>query len=227
MAENGLRVQQQSDSISVDGTGVVTQRGDREGAAFDGSIESKYRQWLVAGKVFSAQFATPGGTATAEANTDEDLTEPFFRMTVPSSKVLVPIRVLLQSTVVWVTAYGMFLYAVDTDTYTTGGAAPLVTNQAMPGSGDSALGTTAMTNVFDGDSVLTEAAQTNPLFIHYDGKLTGDVHTPLEYNILKGDPMTMIHGESSFNVVLELAGALELHYIVTWAELDKNALVNS
>jgi hypothetical protein len=226
MTEIAINVQQQSDGITADGR-TRTVAGDREGALFGGTNEEKYRQWLAAGKVFSAQFGTPGGTATLEANATLTLTEPFFRMTVPSSHVLVPIRVLVNNIAVWDTADAMYLFSVDTNTYSSGGAAPDVDNFANPGSGDSALGTVSCTNIYDGDSALTESAQTNPRLMHVQTKLTGDLFSSFEYNILKGDPMHMIHGESSFYVVFENGGAEEVHYSVIWAELDKNTLVNS
>ncbi len=227
MTEIAVNIQQQGYSVSADGVGSRTLQGDREGALFGGTIQDKYRQWLLGGKVFQASFATPGGTATIEANATLDLVESFFRMTCPSSHVLVPLFFSCDNIAVWTTADAMYHWTTDTDTFTSGGADPTVINHANQGSGDSVLGTTAMQNIKDGDSPLVEAGQTNPRLISTKTKLTGDLFSPLVYNVLNGDPYTYIHGESSWNVVFENASAVECHYLAIWAELDKNTLVNS
>jgi len=226
MTEIAGRVQQQSDSIAVDGTGATTIRADREGALFDGSISSKYRQWLVAGKVFEAHFATEGGTSTIEANGTVDLTEPLFRLTVPSSKILVPIRVRLSPTTVWTTADAIFQTTSTGDTYSSGGAVPDVRNMAAVNASDSALGSTACTSIFDGDSGITESALVSPRAFGHQSYVTGNLAANYDYSILKGDPMIMIHGSSSWQIHAILTGAHEVHYSILWAELDKNALVN-
>lgn len=226
MAELGGAVQQQGYSLAADGT-VRTGAMNRSGALVTTSPAAMYDQWLRSGKVFEAHFGTITGTSTVEANATVDATEPFFRLTIPSSKVMVPIRVLVIPTVVWATTDFIMIVSSDTDTYNTGGAAATVRNLAAVSSLDSALGTTAMTSVYDGDSVLTENALTNPRLIHVRDFRTGDLGGPFEYNILKGDPMAMIHGTSSFVMFMQAAGALEVHYSVVWAELDKNELVNS
>ena len=226
MAEIALSTKQQGDGNGSDGT-TRTAAGTRMGELYTAHPASLYDRWLRGGKVFEAHFATEGGSATVEANATLDLTEPFFRFTVPSSKVCVPIKVKVTPTVVWVTADGVIIYTSDTDTYTTGGAAPDVRNMASVNSSDSALGTSAVTSIFDGDSVLTEAALTNPRVIDITWFRTGGLFIPYEYNILKGDPMVMIHGTSSFCVAAQATGALEVHYSIIWAELDKSELVNS
>lgn len=226
MAEIGINVQQQGYSLAAEGS-TRTVAGTRAGELYTASPQSLYDHWLRSGKVFEAHFATEGGTATIEANATIDLTEPFFRLTVPSSKVMVPIRVFVTTSAVWVTADGIMIGTSDTDTYNTGGAAPDVRNMAAVSSLDSVLGTTAMTNIFDGDSVLTENALTNPRILHSQFFRTGGLFVPFEYNVLKGDPMAFIHGPASFWCAAQLTGALEAWYSVVWAELDKNELVNS
>lgn len=223
MSEMGGSVQQQSRSVGSDGRtqNVTINRGG------DLTIAQQYDRWLREGRVFEAHFATPSGTATIEINTTYDLTEPFFRFTVPSSIVVVPIRVLVTPTTVWVTTDGITIGTSDTDTYTSGGAAPVVKNMAAVSSLDSALKTSSVTNIYDGDSVLTEAALTNPRILDAKVFRTGGLFVPYEYNILKGDPATMIHGPSSFWCNAMLAGAFEVQYSVMWAELDKAELVNS
>lgn len=226
MAELGGAVQQQGYSLAAEGT-TRTGAMNRSGALVVSTPQAMYDQWLRAGKVFEAHFATEGGTATIESNASIDLTEPFFRMTVPSSKILVPIRVFVTTSAVWVTADGILMGTSEGDTYNTGGAAPDVRNLGVVSGSDSALGTTACTNIFDGDSVLTENALVNPRILHGQFFRTGGLFVPFEYNILKGDPMAMIHGSSSFWIAAQLTGALEAWYSVVWAELDKNELVNS
>ena len=220
-------VKQQDYSTHADSAyGAIS--ANRDGALVINDAQGLYDRWLRAGQVFEAHFATPTGTATIEANATYDLTEPFFRMTCPSSKVLVPIQVKITPTTVWVTTDGITLMTSGTSTYNTGGAAPAVRNMAAVSSLDSELESTAMTSVFDGDSALTEDTLVAPIRV-IDNIVyrTGGLFIPYEYNILKGDPIVMIHGPSSFLVQAMLAGALECQYTVKWAELDKSALVNS
>ena len=219
-------VQQQGRANGADGAYAATMQ-NRGGQLEINSIEGMYSSWLRAGKVFEAHFATEGGSSTIEANATYDATEPWFRLTVPSSKIMVPVKVKVTPTTVWVTTDMIVLSASDTDTYTSGGAAPDVRNLAAVSSLDSELGTSAMTSVFDGDSALTEAAMTDQRIIDITVFRTGGLFLPYEYNILKGDPMVMIHGTSSFVANAMLAGALEVHYSVVWAELDKSELVNA
>lgn len=222
----GLSIQQQGRANGADAT-TQTAAGNRGGALVISSPNAMYDQWLRAGKVFEAHFATEGGSSTIEANATYDATEPWFRLTVPSSKIFVPIKVKVTPTTVWVTTDMIVLSSSDTDTYNTGGAAPDVRNLAAVSSADSELGTTAMTSVFDGDSVLTENAMTDQRIIDITVFRTGGLFIPYEYNILKGDPMVMIHGTASFVCNAMLAGALEVHYSIVWAELDKSELVNA
>ena len=220
-------VKQQNYSNHVDGAFAAI-NANRDGALVVNSAQGLYDRWLRAGQVFEAHFGTVLGTATIEANATYDVTEPFFRMTCPSSKILVPIQVKITPTVVWVTTDSVTLMSSGTGTYSAGGAAPLVRNRAAVSSLDSELGATSMTDIYDGDAALTEGTLVAPIRV-IDTKVyrTGGLFESYEYNILKGDPWTMIHGPSSFMVQVMAAGALEVHYDVVWAELDKSALVNS
>jgi len=225
MVEIAAAVQQQTPTYISDGqSGSLS--GNRRRALH---VADQYDQWLRAGQIFEAHFATEGGTATIEANATLDLTEPFFRLTVPSSKILVPIQVKIAPTVVWVTADAVVMYTADTNTYNTGGAAPDVRNLAHISSTDSAINsaTSSMESIYDGDSVLTENALTNPRILDVANFRTGGLFPPYEYNILKGDPMVMIHGASSWAIAVQANGALECFYTVKWAELDKSELVNA
>lgn len=227
MANVDLVVQQQSDTVSPDGS-TFPLRGNRSGALVTSSPQAMYDQWLRAGKVYEAHFATEGGTATIEQNAAMDLTEPFFRLTVPSNIIFVPIRVLVSNQAVWTTADAIVLVTSDTNTYNTGGALPDVRNMASVSSLDSSLGATQCTSIYDGDTVLTENALTNPRQIAVKHFVTGGLFVDFEYNILKGDPMVMVHGVSSFLAACKLGAAgAEVLYSVVWAELDKNELVNA
>lgn|SRR3990167_6877035 len=226
MAEFGGAVQQQGAGNGADGT-TRTVAVNRMGGLVVTHPAALYDQWLRAGKVFEAHFATEGGSSTIEANATVDLTEPFFRLTVPSSKIVVPITARVWVSTVFTTADAFFMTTSDTDTYTSGGAAPDVRNMATVSSLDSALGTTACTSIFDGDSVLTEAALTNPRMFGAKYWVTGDLFSGYEWSILKGDPMIMIHGTSSWQAQAILTGAKECLYSFVWAELDKSELVNS
>lgn len=227
MTELGGAIQQQTYTVASDGT-TRTVAMNRSGGLVVSSPQAMYDQWLRAGKVFEAHFATEGGTATVENNTAVDLTEPFFRATVPSSKICVPIMIKVQPAVVWETGDEVIAFTSDTDTYNAGGAAPDIRNMAAVSSVDSSLGSSALTNVFDGDSVLTEDALTNPRIFDSWVALTGGLHVPYEYNILKGNPPIFIHGESSWGIAIaRTTTTVEVYYNVIWAELDKNELVNS
>lgn len=226
MVEASVNIQQQGASIANDNT-TVTFAGDREGALATGSIFSKYYQWLVAGQVFEAHFATEGGLATMERNDTVDLTEPFHRCTIPSSIVMVPIQFVIAPSTVQVTAGHVFMTTSDTDTFTSGGVAPDINNFAAVSSADTALGATALTSHLNGDTVLTETALTNPRQFGLKTWVTGDLFSGYEYNILKGDPITYIHGPASFQVqAITITDAEEVYYSFIWAELSNNTLVN-
>ena len=221
-------VQQQSSGTTTDGS-TRTIAMNRSGAAVISSPQAMYDQWLRAGKVFSAHFATEGGTSTIEINATIDLTEPFFRLTVPSSKIVVPICVNISTTAVKATGDALLMTTSEGDTYTSGGTAPQINNLTVLAAADSAINsaTPSCTNIFDGDSVLTEAALVNPRQFGSKFFKTGGLFVDYEYNILKGDPMVMIHGSSSWQIQAIMAGALECLYEIVWAELDKAELVNS
>ena len=191
------------------------------------TIQGMYDSWLRAGKVFEGHFATEGGFATIENNTAVDLTEPFLLLDITSAKVLVPIRIKVAPAVVWETGDEYILYTSDTAGYSAGGAAMDVRNMAHVSSLDSALGTSVAV-AYDGDSVLTSVALTNPRIIDAGHFITGGLYIPYEYNILKGDPWVMIHGGGSLQLMIaRTTTTIEAFYTIVWAELDKSELVNS
>ena len=226
MTTVALNIQQQSSTVVLDGS-TRTAAGDREGALFTADIQSKYMQWLLAGKVFETHQAVVATAVTLEANATYDPLEPFFRFTVPSSRTVVPIKVKLVASTAWAAFDRMVVTVHDTDTFNTGGLAGsgvqglFIDNQ---GSGNPA--SSVVTNVLNGDTDLTENAATNLRVISETIAIgTGD--PILEYNVLKGDSVAAIHGPASFLVNVEAAGAEEIFYQVVWAELDKNYLVNN
>ncbi len=226
MTEIAIDVQQQSDGITADDR-TRTVSGDREGALFGGTNEEKVRQWLLAGKVFEAHATGADLQAEAEIGVKLNFPEPYWRASVPSSIIVVPIKVKIEAVVIWVTAAEIAVWTSDTDTFNTGGAASDVTNLAAVSSLDSALGNTVCTNIKDGQGGLTEDALTNKRILDMKVISTGDLAAAYEYNILKGDILTYLHGPAAWGVVVAPgSGAIECMYSIVWAELDKNALVN-
>ena len=220
-------VKQQSRAVASDGSWQDAAQF-REGGLVTGDITSMYQHWLREGRVFEAHFATEAGFATLENNTAVDLTEPFWRCTVPAANVMVPIRLKVSAAVVWETGDEYVLYTSDTDTYSAGGAASDVRNLAIVSSTDSALRTSVLTNVLDGDTALTESAVTNPRILDAGHFLTGGLYLPYEYNVFKGDPTVYIHGASSLCLMIaRTTTTVECFYSMVWAELDKASLVNS
>jgi hypothetical protein len=220
-------IQQQSRGVTPDGTWNNAYR-NRGGQLEVNSLQGMYDSWLRAGRVFSAHFATEGGFATLENNTAVDLTEPFWRATVPAATVMVPIKIKVVPAVVWETGDEYILYTSDTDTYTTGGAASDVRGLFIDNQGSGNPLSSTLTSVYDGDSALTEGAVTNPRILDFGHFLTGGLYLPYEYNIFKGDPWTMIHGPASICLMIaRTTTTIECAYSVIWAELDKNELVNS
>lgn len=228
MAELGLNIQQQGYSVSSDGGAVRSAQGTRSGGLY---VAELYDQWLRAGRVYGVGGSdTQVGTSTLENNTGIDLTEPFFMIDVPSSITLVPIRFKAQKDAVWETGDEIVVYASDATGVSAGGDDLSATIQsfAVPGSSDSDIRSTSITDIYDGDAALTMAAVSNVRVIDVTNRLTGDLYSPYEYNILKGDPMIMIHGPAAFAVMMaNTTTTAEVLYTCQWAELDKNELVNS
>lgn len=231
MAELGLNTKQQGYSISADGgNGVArTAQGDREGALFVGDMQSKYRQWLLDGRVFQGSTDTAYATTTLENNTALDQTEPFILLDAPSSIVLVPLYVKIAPAVIWETGDEIMAITSDTAGYSAGGDDMTVTNMAAVNSGDSALRSSVLTAAKDGDAAMTAAAATNPRLVDIHQHLTGNLAAPYVYNAINGDnPPVFIHGAGSFQVMLaRTTTTVEVLYTVIWAELPSLAMVNA
>lgn len=228
MAIAEYNVQQQGRANGADGVNA-TAAMNRGGAIHTSDPRALYDQWLRAGKIFEGG-AAPATTVTVAQNASFDLTSPSLHIGVPSSKVFVPIKVSIQNVAVWTTADGVVLYTSDTSGYTSGGVAMTMAgrNMAAVSSLDSALGVTAASNLFLAGSTLVAPALTNPRIVDQKYFVTGGLNTMYEYNILKGDPMVMVHGPGSFLAAVKLAAASATCLIyAVWAELDKSELVNS
>lgn len=222
----GATVQQQSRSVYTDGNDGnlrMTRGGQLEINSMAGLIDS----WIRQGRVFETHAATEGGLTTIEANASFDLTEPFFRLTIPSTIVFVPLYVKVATSAVWTTADLIMMGCSDTDTYSSGG---LACNTAMSlfvdNQGTGTPRSSAVTNLYDGDTVLTEGTVTNPRILDVWSAVTGNLYSPYLWSVLAGNIPPYIHGPASFWMV-EKGATQEVLYSVIWAELDKNELVNS
>lgn len=223
-----IRADQQTNSNGAD-TNFRTVWGTRSGLIGVNTAQGLVDQWTRAGKVFSAEFTITQAatlTATIEANATVDLTEPFFRLTIPTGYVFVPIALRVESTTVWVTADYIGQFYSDTNTYNAGGVAATVRNLAHPASTVSGLASSVATSVYDGDSVLTESALTNPVLFGSKTFVTGGLATMYEYNILKGDPIHYLRGVGSWGAFAQANAAHEVLYQAVWAELNKNEIFN-
>ncbi len=225
MSDLTAATQQQSRGIVPDGSsgGLHVNRGGQlEVNAIGGLVDS----WIRQGRVFETHAATEGGLTTIEANATFDLTEPFFRLTVPSTMVFVPIYITVVTSAVWTTGDLIMLWASDTDTYNTGGLAcntPM--SLFLDNQGTGTPRSSGVTSLYDGDSVLTESAVTNIRILDQFGWVTGNLWAPYVWSIFNRPPV-YIHGPASFGMV-EKGATQEVLYSVIWAELDKNSLVNN
>lgn len=227
MADSAVKIQQQGDTTVVDGPASVTLAGDRERALFTGDINSKYMQWLLAGKIFETHQADIATAVTLEANATYTPTEPFFRMTIPSSITLVPIFFEIQFSAAHTAFDRVVMTAHDTDTVSSGGlAGSAVQSLFIDNQGTGNPETSAATSVLNGDTALTESAATNLRQIWSKIVIgTGDIIPA--FNALKGDPTAAIHGAATWLVTGDNAGAEEVFYHAIWAELDKQYLQNA
>lgn len=227
MAELGLSIQQQGRANGADST-IATAAGNRGGALVTSDPRAMYDQWLRAGKIFEGG-AAPATTVTVAQNASFDLTSPSLHIGVPSAKVFVPIQISIQNVAVWTTADGVITGTTDTSGYTSGGVAMTMAgrNLASVSSLDSALGVTSATSLFLAGSTLVAPALTNPRILKQQYFNTGGLFAQYEFNILKGDLFTMVHGAGSILTWVKLAAASATCLIyAVWAELDKSELVN-
>jgi len=175
--------------------------------------------------VFVAGPDAVGILATLEANAAFDLTEPFFRATVPAATVMIPIMVQVTYDTAPAALDAIKIGWGEGSTYNTGGDVCRVLPMGHLVAAAPVAST--LTNVRDGDAVLTEDTLVNPR-IFFDKMITATgSDANIEYNALKGDPYVVIPGPASFLVWGKAAGAEEVYYNVVWIELDKSSVVNS
>ena len=221
---------QRTNSPSADDTyrSVYT---SRMGDISTNDINSRYMRWLLAGQVWQVASggATPtfGGLSTIEINAAIDLTEPFFRFTVPASIVCVPIMFTLNYDTAPAALDKIQMYTSDTDTYSAGGVAMTALNMYINNTGTEDFTSSALTKIYDGDSALTEAALTNPRMLWEKQVVATGSEPNFEYNVLKGDTPIMVRGLASVCFAAKVAGAEEVDFRFVWAELNKDEMSNA
>lgn len=224
------RADQRTNTPAADGT-YRSVWGSRGGDLSTNDINSRYIRWLTDGRIWvvASGGATPtfGGLSTIEANATIDLTEPFFRFTVPASIVCVPIAFNLNYDTAPAALDKVQMYTSDTDTYSAGGVAMTASNLYINNAGTENFQTSALTKIYDGDSVLTESALTNPRMLWEKLVVATGSEPNFEYNVLKGDPVFAVRGLASVCFAMKAAGAEEVDFRFIWAEVNKDEFSNA
>ena len=228
---NEIYTQQQDYGISPD-DGYIAQKGTRSGAAFTADL---IRQWELSGQVFQTHNPTIGTAITfsAAAAGGHVLTAPSIRMTVPTSKIVVPLRLVVTFSAMAGTPNEMALVVSETDTYTSGGTSVTLTayNKVVDGSND--LNTTAVTNLRSGSgSALVEAALVDPrvIDIQYFARADAVSEPKAEWrwSAERDGGFTYVHGAASILIYISaVTTASAGEFIFEWAEIDKSEVVNS
>ena len=223
-------VKQQSRSVGSDDT-WQSASGLRDGALVTADI---VHSWVREGRVFQTHNPTIGTalTGSAAAAGGHVLTAPSIRFTVPAASVVVPLRFKATFSAMAGTPNEMAIVASEADSYTSGGtsvalvAYNMFVDAAPPR-------TSAVTNLRSGSgSALVEAALTNPrvLDIQYFARAdaVSEPKADMIWNPAAEGLLTYIHGPASFLIYLSaVTTALTYEFVLEWAELDKNVLVNS
>ena len=127
----------------------------------------------------------------------------------------------------------MAIVASETDTYTSGGTSVTLAAYNAFLSTTGAPKTSAGTNLRSGSgSALVEAALVNPrvLDIQYFARADAVSEPKAEWdaNLAAKGSFYYVHGPASVLVYLSaVTTALAYEFVMEWAELDKNTLVNS
>ena len=191
------------------------------GALSVNTLDALYERWVADGRVFQSGVPAIATPETMGANgTAITATAPALRFTVPSGLTVVPISASIAGIAVTVKRNTYAVMTSDTDTFTSGGEAMQPARNMLQES-NAAYRTTAVTNLLHSDTALVEGTLTRPrlLKVQYDNPV--NLHSNFEYNILKGDPMTVITGPGSFLVfAVQETTAMEALFALTWAELD-------
>lgn len=227
---NTVYAEQQSYSVSPDDANVAW-RGTRSGAGFTSSIID---QWRRAGKVFQTHNPTLGTAITfsAAAAGGHVLTAPSIRFSVPSSLVVVPLRLKVRFSAMAGTPNEMALVASETDTYSSGGTSVTLTayNTVIDNATD--LATSAVTNLRSGSgSALVEAALVDPrvIDIQYFARADAVSEPKAEWNFSAAaeDALYYVSGPASILVYISaVTTASAGEFVLEWAELDKSEIVN-
>lgn len=223
-------VQQQSPGLATDGQYAAV-RITRDNALHTADI---VHAWLREGRVFQTHNPTIGTalTGSAAAAGGHVLTAPSLRFTVPAANVVVPLRFKATFSAMAGTPNEMAIVASETDTYTSGGTSVTLTPYSMFIDA-SPPKTSAVTNLRSGSgSALVEAALVNPrvLDIQYFARAdaVSEPKAEMIWNPVQEGVLPYIHGPASFLIYLSaVTTALTYEFILEWAELDKNVLVNS
>ena len=226
-----IKAKQQNDSIAADDT-FRSVAGTRGGALYTGDLID---QWTRAGKVYTTHNPTIGTAITfsAAAAGGHVLTAPSIRMSVPTSLVVVPLRLRVVFSAMAGTPNEMALVATDTDTYTSGGTSVTLTTFNKVVDGVTALGTSAVTNLRSGSgSALVEAALTNPRVIDIQYFARADaVSEPKaewDWSAKRDAGFTYVHGNASILIYISaVTTASAGEFVFEWAELSKSEIVNS
>lgn len=224
-------VQQQSRSVSADSTRIDLP-ALRDGPLVTADI---IHQWVREGRVFQTHNPTLGTalTGSAAAAGGHVLTAPSLRFTVPVSTVVVPLRFRATFSAMAGTPNEMAIVASETDSYTSGGTSVTLTAYSAFLSTTGAPKSSVVTNLRSGSgSALVEAALTNPrvLDVNYFARADAVSEPKAEWdaNLAAKGSFYYIHGPASILVYLSaVTTALTYEFIMEWAELDKNVLVNS
>lgn len=223
-------VQQQSPGIATDGAFAAV-RMTRENAILTTDLPLA---WLREGRVFQTHNPTIGTalTGSAAAAGGHVLTAPTIRMTVPSGYVFVPLFFKATFSAMAGTPNEMAIVASDTDTYTSGGTSVTLAayNEFIATSPPK---TSVAANLRAGSgSALVEAALVNPRVIDLQYFARADaVSEPKAdwvYSAKQQGIYEHINGPASILIYMSaVTTALAYEFVLKWAELDKNVLVNS
>ena len=225
-------VQQQSRSIAGDST-YINLPALRDGPLVTADI---IHQWTREGRVFQTHNPTLGTalTGSAAAAGGHVLTAPSIRMTVPVSTVVVPLRFQAKMSAMAGTPNEFAIIASETDSYTSGGTSvTLAALSTFISSGSGSPRSSAVTNLRSGSgSALVEAALTNVrvLDINYLARADAVSEPKAEWdaNLAMKGAFYYIQGPASILIYLSaVTTALTYEFVLEWAELDKNVLVNS
>jgi hypothetical protein len=226
-------VKQQAPEVYADGA-TANIRATRDGALVTSDLVTT---WLREGRVFQTHNPTIGTpiTGSAAAAGGHVLTAPSLRLSVPASKVVVPLLLKVMFNAMTGTPNEFAVVATDTDTYSSGGTSVALTayNMFIDNLGTGQPHNSAVTNLRSGSgSALVEGTLTNPrvLDIGYLARADAVSEPKAQYvwNPVTDGIMPHIHGPASFLVYLSaVTTALTYEFVLMWAELDKAVLVNS